>query len=68
MSVNKFGRYSATKSKVAAVTAAARGPKGKGFNLTPEGNYDVLGKRLKNVFKPLHDSDAVNYATHVQAF
>lgn len=55
MSVDKFGRYASTgKSK------AVRGPKGEGFLLTPDGDYNIQNKRLKLVNNPADELDAVN--------
>jgi len=61
MGIDKFGRYT-RKEK------ALTGPKGEGFNLTPEGNYDIQGRRLQNVWEPKDDHDAVNFKTHLDAF
>ena len=55
MSVDKFGRHSAAKAK-----SVKRGPKGLGFNLTADGDFDIGGKRLKYVNEPEDDADAVN--------
>lgn len=58
MSVDKFGRYShETKS------ANVKGSRGEGFNLDPEGNFDIQNKRLCNVSDPTADEDAVNLRT-----
>lgn len=58
MSVDKFGRYSReTKSVNVKVS------KGEGFNLDPEGNFDIRNKRLCNVSDPTADEDAVNLRT-----
>lgn len=55
MSVDKFGRYATSgKSKV------VRGPKGEGFVLNADGDYDIQRKRLKLVNNPLDELDAVN--------
>jgi hypothetical protein len=61
MSVDKFGRYAKRKEAVI-------GPKGIGYNLTPEGDYDIQLKRLRNVEDAIDDFDAVNYKTHIEAF
>lgn len=61
MSVDKFGRY--FKKQKGLI-----GPKGEGFNLTPEGDYDIQKKRLRNVWDPTDDYDAVNFQTHSRAF
>lgn len=58
MSVDKFGRYTSSgKSKV------VRGPKGDGFLLTTDGDYDIQHKRLKLVNNPTDELDAVNLKT-----
>src|SRR5436190_7317458 len=54
MSVNKFGHYSGGAK-------ALRGPKGDGFSLTDDGDYDMQNKLLRNVADPLNDKDAVNF-------
>ena len=36
-----------------------RGSPGVGFNLTKDGNYDMLNKKLKNVDEGVERSDAV---------
>ena len=57
MAVDKFGRYS-DESK-----SSAKGPKGEGFALTSDGNYDVKNKRLCNVADPVDSEDTVNLET-----
>lgn len=52
MSVDKFGRRKRAHS--------VQGPKGIGFNLTAEGDYDMQDKRLVRVKDPVQDGDAVN--------
>lgn len=55
MSVDKFGRYVSTgKSKI------VKGPKGDGFIIDADGDYDVQRKRLKFVNSPIDELDAVN--------
>lgn len=49
MSVDKFGRQSGSSQ-----------PKGEGFVLTKEGNYDIGHKRLQNVKASVEADDAVN--------
>lgn len=56
MTVDKFGRRSQRGR-------AIRGPKGEGFNLTPQGNYDMRNKRLENVDDPVDERDALNLKT-----
>lgn len=56
MSVDKFGRQSGSNS-----VTASRGPKGEGFKLTEEGDYDICNKRLCNVMEPEKDGDAVTF-------
>lgn len=52
MSIDKFGRRKGAK--------ATPGPKGVGFKLTPDGNYDMEDKILVNIADPVKDADAVN--------
>lgn len=54
MTIEKFGRHDSKRSR------GPKGPKGDGFNLTPEGDYDVKSKRLRYVQNPVENSDAVN--------
>lgn len=56
MSIDKFGR----RKRGAKATP---GPKGVGFKLTPDGQYDMEDKRLVNVADPVQDKDAVNVKT-----
>ena len=37
-----------------------QGAPGVGFNLTSDGNYDMVGKKLTNVGNPTYDKDAVS--------
>ena len=37
-----------------------QGAPGVGFNLTADGNYDMVGKKLKNVGNPVSNADAAN--------
>lgn len=57
MVLDKFGRHR-DKTQV-----PGRGPKGDGFVLTSEGDYDIQRKRLKFVKEPLDPEDAVNFST-----
>ena len=36
-----------------------QGSQGVGFNLTKDGNYDMLNKKLKNVGEGVESSDAI---------
>lgn len=54
MTIDKFGRHDSKRFR------GVQGPKGEGFNLTPEGDYDVKSKRLRHVHIPVEGSDAVN--------
>lgn len=56
MSVDKFGRRSHRQQ-------AKRGPKGEGFNLTAQGDYDVQKKRIRYLEDPVENDDAVNLQT-----
>jgi len=68
MNVDKFGRYSYTGmtiDKFGRHTAKERlkGPKGEGFKLTEDGNYDMENKRLVNVSDPIQETDCANLKT-----
>lgn len=54
--MDKFGRHG-EKRKL------KQGPKGEGFKLTEDGDYDIKLKRLRFVNKPIEDGDAVNLQT-----
>lgn len=56
MSVDKFGRHSYGRRQ-----RVIKGPKGDGYTITPEGDYNILGKRLVNVSSPVESGDAVNF-------
>jgi len=58
MSVDKFGRHSRINQ-----SQALRGPKGEGYDLTPDGDYDIKKKRLCYLEDPVNDLDAVNLKT-----
>src|SRR5436190_15032634 len=58
MSVDKFGRHSQNKR-----AHSLRGPKGEGYNLTPEGDYDLKQKRIRYLEDPKEETDAVNLKT-----
>ena len=53
MSVDKFGRHSKK-------TRPLKGPKGEGYKLTNDGNFDVDNKLLRNVRDAVDAKDAVN--------
>ena len=57
MTFDKFGRHSEKSGR------PQQGPKGEGFNLTADGDYDIKSKKLRNVSNPKSDSDAVNLQT-----
>lgn len=61
MSVDKFGRYSSSGN--AQIAQGQKGPKGDGFNLTDDGDYDIQLKRICNVGTPTENGDAVNLFT-----
>lgn len=56
MSVDKFGRHSQKLKSL-------KGPKGEGFNVTSEGDYDIKQKRMRFVNDPVDELDAVNFRT-----
>ena len=52
MSLDKFGRYSRNAG------TAQPGPPGPGFIFTPDGQFDMQGKQLKNLKAPSDADDA----------
>lgn len=58
MSLDKFGRQ-----LVGGSEEVLRGPKGEGFVLTPEGDYDMQSKKLCNLASPSKSNDAVTLDT-----
>lgn len=62
MGVDKFGRYTSSKSR------SIRGPKGDGFKLTSDGHYDIQEKRLVNLIDPVEDGDAINKRSVLAVF
>lgn len=58
MPIDKFGRSKITISgdKINLL----RGPRGEGFNLTTDGNFDVGNKKISNVGNPTGPTDVVN--------
>lgn len=58
MSVDKFGKHISKKED-----KNLRGPPGKGFNLTLDGNYDVQNKLIKNLKDPedIYDAATKNF-------
>lgn len=56
MSIDKFGRH----VKSANLGNIMRGPKGEGFHLTNDGNYDIQNKKISNVAKATEPMDVVN--------
>lgn len=63
MSVDKFGRHLQKTG-----TPGARGPPGAGFELTSDGDFNIGGKRLKNVSTPetVHDAATKGYVIGLQ--
>lgn len=62
MTVDKFGRYKSRggcDDDSALSERGKIGPKGIGFNLTPEGDYDIGGKLLRNVSSARSANDAI---------
>uniref|UniRef100_A0A6V7KEU6 Uncharacterized protein n=1 Tax=Bracon brevicornis TaxID=1563983 RepID=A0A6V7KEU6_9HYME len=55
MSVNVFGQQLSKSS-----SSGKRGPPGRGFKLTEEGNFDIGNKRLCNIADPQEDFDAIS--------
>lgn len=60
MSVDVFGRQLVRKSVNRNGIPGSRGPPGKGFILTPNGQYDMNNKRLCNLAEPVEQNDAVS--------
>lgn len=58
MSVDKFGHFSSYKKEVLKKDV----PKWFGFSLDKDKNLDFQNKRLKNVRRPIEETDAVNKA------
>lgn len=63
MSVDKFGRYSESSGGSCGGRTHQQVVRGVGYELTPEGDYDIKGKLLRNVASPLAKTDAVNLET-----
>lgn len=68
MNVDKFGRYTYTGMTIDKfgrhqTRERLRGPKGDGFKLTEQGDYDIENKRLVNVSDPASATDGVNFKT-----
>lgn len=59
MPVDKFGRSQLTVGGVKA--KLLQGPKGDGFKLTDENNFDIQFKRLCNVATPTDENDVVTF-------
>lgn len=51
--IDKFGRRRGSASGL-----VTRGPPGIGFKLTKDNNYDIQGRRLKNIGEPSDEQDA----------
>jgi hypothetical protein len=56
MSVSKFGSVFQKDGKLVNFNSL-RGPKGNGFKILSDGNFDIENKTLKNVQNPLDDFD-----------
>lgn len=68
MNVDKFGRYTYTGMTIDKFgrhqsRERLRGPKGEGFKLTEDGDYNIENKRLVNVADPTLETDGVNLKT-----
>jgi hypothetical protein len=65
MSVDKFGRYlkSGGGGGGGGDGTGERGPKGIGFELTSDGNYDIQMKKLCNVKDASENGDGANLST-----
>ncbi|CAB0043870.1 unnamed protein product, partial [Trichogramma brassicae] len=51
------------KKLVDLINKIPRGPPGRGYKTTADGNFDLMEKRLTNMAHPLDDFDAVNLWT-----
>ena len=55
---NKMGIFNEHSSNQHQFARGIQGAPGVGFNLTADGNYDMVGKKLKNVGAPESDTDS----------
>ena len=55
---NKMGIFNEHSSDQHPFARGIQGAPGVGFNLTADGNYDMVGKKLKNVGAPVSDTDS----------
>ena len=55
---NKMGIFNEHSSNQHQFSKGVQGAPGVGFNLTSDGNYDMVGKKLKNVGNPSSNTDA----------
>ena len=55
---NKMGIFNEHSSNQHPFARGIQGTPGVGFNLTADGNYDMVGKKLKNVGAPVSDTDS----------
>uniref|UniRef100_A0ABD2WBF5 Uncharacterized protein n=1 Tax=Trichogramma kaykai TaxID=54128 RepID=A0ABD2WBF5_9HYME len=51
--------HDAEKMLLQSIEKIPRGPPGHGYKATPNGNYDLMQKRLTNMAHPVDDMDAV---------
>ena len=54
-----FNQHSDNQPQLQGFLRGLQGSPGVGFNLTKDGNYDMLNKKLKNVGEGVESSDAV---------
>ena len=54
-----FNQHSDNQPQQQGFLRGLQGSPGVGFNLTKDGNYDMLNKKLKNVGECVESSDAV---------
>ena len=54
-----FNQHSINQPQQQGFSRGLQGSPGVGFNLTKDGNYDMLNKKLKNVGEGVESSDAV---------
>ena len=54
-----FNQHSNNQPQQQGFLRGLQGSPGVGFNLTKDGNYDMLNKKLKNVGEGVESSDAI---------
>lgn len=57
MSIDKFGRFKHKNTRI--IPIRQKNPN-YGFKLTPDGDFDMENKRIRNVLEPIESNDAIN--------